>query len=581
MSYDLMFQKAIKLQNKGALNQAEDIYLKILQVMPENSDVWNLLGLIAQSKGNLEHALDCFLNAVKYAPTPFFAHFFNLALTYKSLNKPKEAMDAAERSVKLKADFKEGYNLLGILQAENGQTNDAIKSFCKALDLDNQYQEARANLCFYSKDFKALYQLAEDNPNDFSLQFMAGRAADDIEMKLRYLKKAADLAPDRTDALLLLAQTLHQSNQVNEALTFYHKILNIDENNIWACLGLAEIYLDNKAFDKAEKYFLKSFDISRDIASAHINYGTLLHQQKRFSEALDEYRQALQLAPENPAIRYNLALILKETGDMEEALGLMFDAHLKEPDNEVFAINIMETLAVLFENNAEAALKIAQNWQKTAPENIFSKRVLAALSGMDDEKNNVIFAEKLFDNFAATYEDTLQQLEPNIIKAFIKQRAPITGHILDLGCGTGLAAEKLKTDENYFDGVDISKKMLEVAENKGLYKKIYHEDIISFLNKHPARGYDMVLAFDVFCYMGDLEPVLKNLKGAESWFSVESADEERTQNYYLAASGRYKHKKSAVMTWLKAAGFKDIKAFDIVLRQENGKDVSGVLFGVS
>ena len=52
MSYDLMFQKAIELQNNGALNEAEDIYLKLLEAMPENSDVWNLLGLAAQSKGN-------------------------------------------------------------------------------------------------------------------------------------------------------------------------------------------------------------------------------------------------------------------------------------------------------------------------------------------------------------------------------------------------------------------------------------------------------------------------------------------------------------------------------------------------
>ena len=36
MSYDLMFQKAIELQNNGALNEAEDIYLKLLEAMPEN-----------------------------------------------------------------------------------------------------------------------------------------------------------------------------------------------------------------------------------------------------------------------------------------------------------------------------------------------------------------------------------------------------------------------------------------------------------------------------------------------------------------------------------------------------------------
>ena len=258
MSYDLMFQKAIELQNAGALNQAEDIYLKILQVMPENSDVWNLLGLIAQSKGNLTRAEDCFLNAIKYAPTPFFAHFFNLALVYKSLNKLNEAREAVMRSVQLKPDFKEGFNLLGVLEANLGLHNDAVKSFCKALEVDENYQEARANLCFYSKDFDALYRLATEHPDDFNVQLMTAQASDDLSYKEKYLRRAVDLAPDRTDALLLLADTLRERNNFNEALTFYHKVLNIDENNIFACLGLADIYLAEKNFDKAEKYYLQS-----------------------------------------------------------------------------------------------------------------------------------------------------------------------------------------------------------------------------------------------------------------------------------------------------------------------------------
>ena len=109
MFYDDLFQKAIKLQNEGALQQAEDIYLQLLQVMPQNSDIWNLLGLIAQSKGDLIHARDCFLSAIKYAPAPFFAHFFNLALVYKSLNQNNEAKDSFIKSIELKSDFAIGW----------------------------------------------------------------------------------------------------------------------------------------------------------------------------------------------------------------------------------------------------------------------------------------------------------------------------------------------------------------------------------------------------------------------------------------------------------------------------------------
>ena len=294
---------------------------------------------------------------------------------------------------------------------------------------------------------------------------------------------------------------------------------------------------------------------------------------------MEEYRAALHLAPEKSEISYNLALILKETGDIEEALGLMFNAFLKEPENEIYAINIMETLSALFENNAETTFKIAQNWQKLAPDNLFSKRILAAFCGHADEKDNVSFAEKLFDNFAETYDATLERLHPNIINTFVKLNGPLKGNILDLGCGTGLAGVTLKNEENRFDGVDVSQQMLEIAKAKNVYDKLFHEDISSFLSHAKLNKYDMALAFDVFCYMGDLRAILLQLKGLPVWFSVESAEEDRA-DFYLTPSGRYKHKKSALICLLKDIGFKQIKDFDLVLRQENGKDVNGVLFFV-
>ena len=313
MSYDLMFQKAIELQNAGALRQAEDIYQKILQVMPENSDVWNLLGLIAQSKGELLRATDCFLAAIKYAPTSFYAHFFNLGLCYKSLNKPKEAIDALQRCIDLKKDFKEGWNLLGILFAENNDLTEAAKCFCKALDIDAQYETARANLCYYTKDLDTLIQLAENQPDDFEVQLKAALLSEDPEIKEKFGVRAVSLEPDRLEGLLFLANLYKNSERFSEALKLYYKVLNLDENNLEAILSVADIQLALKDEATAEAYYLKSFNISRNVAGAHINYGTLLYQQKRFAEALEEYRSAVLLAPEKPEISYNLALILKES----------------------------------------------------------------------------------------------------------------------------------------------------------------------------------------------------------------------------------------------------------------------------
>lgn len=578
MSYDLMFQKAIELQNAGALNQAEDIYLKILQVMPENSDVWNLLGLVAQSKGNLTHARDCFLNAIKYAPTPFFAHYFNLGLVYKSLDKPKEAIDAMQQAVKLKEDFKEGWNYLGILKAQNGEVKTAVDAFCKALDIDANYTDTRVNLCFYTNDLNNLIKVADEDKNNYYAQLKAAEIVDDITKKERYLQQALQIAPERVEAINAYADLLVRQGDFNKALTFYHKTLNLDENNIQAILGVADIYLKQKEFTKSEKYYLKSFNITRDIAGAHLNYGTLLYQQKRLSEALEEYRRAVALAPNMPEISYNLALVLKELGDYDEALGLMFNAHLQDKENSLYAINIMETLTALYQQDAEKALKIAENWQKQEPDNIFSQRILNSLSGIADEKADALYTEKLFDSFAETYDDTLQRLNPQIIKTFKKKFPHLDGRILDLGCGTGQAAKELKNAKCSFDGVDLSQKMLEIAQRTGLYNELYHQNIVAFLAKHDTSLYNMVLAFDVFCYLGNLEAVLEKIKKTTICFSVEMGDEDRGEDFYPAPSGRYKHKKSYIESLLKKLKYADFEAILLDLRLENGEPVKGWLF---
>ena len=60
-------------------------------------------------------------------------------------------------------------NFLGVVLEECNEHGEAIKSFCKALDIDNDYEDARANLCFYTNDYLALEKLALAQENNFML----------------------------------------------------------------------------------------------------------------------------------------------------------------------------------------------------------------------------------------------------------------------------------------------------------------------------------------------------------------------------------------------------------------------------
>ena len=243
-------------------------------------------------------------------------------------------------------------------------------------------------------------QLADEQESDFQANLLAAESCEEPAEREHYLRRATAANPYHTGGLLALADTLRMADNEAEALQLYHKVLNLDENAVEALLGAADIYLARGDLERAEIYYKKSFDITRGIAGAHLNYGTLLYRSGRKSEALEEYRAAAALEPEKPEISYNLALVLKDLGDYEEALGLMFNAHQRAPEREEFAAGIMETLTGLAANNAELALKIAENWQKIEPDSTFFRGgYWRGISGMPAESSDDrLYAEKLFDN---------------------------------------------------------------------------------------------------------------------------------------------------------------------------------------
>ena len=140
-------------------------------------------------------------------------------------------------------------------------------------------------------------------------------------------------------------------------------------------------------------------------------------------------------------------------------------------------------------------------------------------------------------------------------------------------------AERLKNDNTTFVGVDISEQMIEIAREKNLYQELICQDILSFLKESTSlTTFSVAIACDVFCYFGNLEEVLRLLIKSEVWFSIEAAEEDRNVDFYLTPTGRYKHKQSYIQKLLESLGFKEIQAFPLVLRYENGHPVEGFLF---
>ncbi len=299
-----------------------------------------------------------------------------------------------------------------------------------------------------------------------------------------------------------------------------------------------------------------------------------------------------------------------------------------------------ESARVACEANALNAMRMAVNLDVN---NAVASHMLAAMTGGEDgtggygrqERASNEFVSTLFDDFADTFDEKLGELAYQVPRLvgdaaydLLKMSHRETfDSILDAGCGTGLAGRFLRPLlDGPLVGVDVSKQMLQRAarctltrgcglkgdetdvsddddedanerRNRPLYDKLAQSDLetvalsdlISGSYGGPIDGYDLIVAADVFVYIGNLERILVNFAGLsngndtrESYliFSCERIHENDAPSagWRVQSTGRYAHTKSYVVNVAENAGYHLLRYDEIVPRMEKGEGVKGHLF---
>lgn len=163
------------------------------------------------------------------------------------------------------------------------------------------------------------------------------------------------------------------------------------------------------------------------------------------------------------------------------------------------------------------------------------------------------YVETMFDVYADQFQhhvvDDLGYDAPRRLLALLDQRPGVRlwGSVLDLGCGTGLCAQVFDKRAGVIDDVDLSARMLAHAQTLGRYRELHHADLLEHLARDPG-GRDLVLAADVFIYVGELDAVMAGISrvlapGGCVAFSVEPLDDASGPGVALQPSLRYAHSR--------------------------------------
>lgn len=248
MSFDVAatFAEAQAKYQSGALDDAADLYQKVLEREPSHADALHMLGLVAYQVGQVDAAAALIQQAVTVRQ-PFADAEANLGTVLMALGRLDEALEALKMAVAHAPDNAAMHFNLGNVHSERQDWPAAKPAYETAVSLD----------------------------------------------------------PKQPQAWCQLGLALRQLDDVHGAQNAYEKALGLEPKHSQALYNLANIHRDAGHLGEAEMLLRRAIDARKDYAKAWNSLGTLLGDMGRSDEALDAFDQAATYAPESIAYASN------------------------------------------------------------------------------------------------------------------------------------------------------------------------------------------------------------------------------------------------------------------------------------
>jgi predicted TPR repeat methyltransferase len=125
------------------------------------------------------------------------------------------------------------------------------------------------------------------------------------------------------------------------------------------------------------------------------------------------------------------------------------------------------------------------------------------------------------------------------------------------------------------EGIDLSPRMMEKAADRGIYDALLVGDLVEALCRRPGC-YDLIVAGDVFVYLGDLTAAFQAAAGALKPGGALAFSVERSDGGIVLGPGlRYAHGRDSLDAAAAAAGLRTILLRPESTRTEAGQPVPG------
>jgi predicted TPR repeat methyltransferase len=299
------------------------------------------------------------------------------------------------------------------------------------------------------------------------------------------------------------------------------------------------------------RVFMSSGDM---LADRRFDFARDLQLRGDLVAAADLFVQATDLAPGFATAWFTLGEVREQLGDREGAVLAFRNAQMNDPgDRNGAGLRLMRLGAV--EISAMPPTYVSALFNQYAP------KFDAALT--DDLG---------YRGPALLFEAVLAARAGGRKPAFFKRA-------IDLGCGTGLAARAFAAQTDEIVGIDLSAKMIELANATGLYAELEVAEVVEGLRNRSDASADLILAADVMVYVHDMVPLLHEAARvlAPSGLLAFTAETHSGEGVVLGHGLRYAHGAATVRASIEAAGLM-LDQLDVASsRTESGVPVPGLV----
>jgi predicted TPR repeat methyltransferase len=421
-----------------------------------------------------------------------------------------------------------------------------------------------------------------DEARQLFLEGVAHFEAQRLQDAERAFTASLQRLPGRASTRINLAATRLRLGRPAEALAELETLLAVEPQHLdaWGhrAAALAELGRHAEALACADRVL----GVAPADALAWLRRGDALQRLRRHDEAGAAFRQLLTLQPQHAEAWFRLAQLQQRQGAPADALASLDQAQSLAPGHGAAWAQRGSLLQELGRRTEAAAA--FQRAIELGADPALNRFFLAAL-GADPMPATapLAYVQALFDDYADGFDQHLvdvlgYQAHRQLVTPLAGLQAQPFESALDLGCGTGLCGPLLRPIVRQLAGLDLSQAMLDQAAARGVYDRLLKSDLLQHL-QHTQERHDLLVAADVFIYVGELQAVFAGAArvlrpGGVFCFSVEQA--AAGQAVQLTPQMRYAHSLPYLQDLAQRHGLRLLRSVAEPIRQDRTQAIAGL-----